>query len=399
MLIITLKEYQSQEISRELISYDLKEKLYREYSKQIEISLIADRKGDRWRITAQGYVGYIQVSQDLAIFIEPKAPIKNVLAMLEYTPEFKGFKFPELANFDTLQDFLNSLAESLADRIIEKCRRGLYRSYISQNATLEYVRGRIDIPKAIQKPWQIKIPCQYQENTHDNEDNQIIFYTLHRILRSQLCTENTHTKVHKAFHALQGYVNLYPFIAADCRDRHYSRLNQDYRYLHLLCQFFLDRTAPTHNQGQRSSFSFLIDMPSLYENFVASWLKRHLPPHLRLYKQYSIQIGLSCAIDLVIKDIHSGECKFILDTKYKIKETVSSQDLHQVRSYSIAMQCPEAILIYPQDLAKALDDKSDAIHTRSLTFALNEDLDQCGQKFLGNIFCDANYCVTHKRIS
>ncbi len=388
MLIITLQEYQSQEISRELISYDLKEKLCREYSKQIEIDLIADRRGDHWRITAQGYVGYIQASQDLGIFIEPKTPIKNVLAMLEYTPEFKGFKFPELAKYDTLQDFLNSLAALLASQVIEKCRRGLYRSYISQNETLEYVRGRIDIPKAIQKPWQIKMPCQYQENTHDNEDNQIIFYTLHRILRSQLCTENTQTKVHKAFRALQGYVNLYPFTAANCRDRHYSRLNQDYHYLHLLCQFFLDRIAPNHKQGQQSSFSFLIDMASLYENFVAAWLKSHLPSHLRLYKQYSIQIGLSCAIDLVIKDIHSEECKFILDTKYKIKENVSSQDLHQVRSYAIAMQCPEAILIYPQDLAKSLDHKPDAIHTRSLTFALDNDLDQCGQRFLANICSD-----------
>lgn len=388
MLIVTLKEYQSEEISRESISYDLKEKLCREYSKQIEISLIADRQGDRWRITAQGYIGYIQVSPDLAIFIEPKAPIRNVLAMLEYTPEFKGFKFPELANFDTLQDFLNSLAELLANRILEKCRRGLYRSYISQNATLDYVRGRIDIPKATHKPWQIKIPCQYQENTHDNEDNQIIFYTLYRILRSQLCTEKTQTKVHKAFRALQGDVNLYPFTASDCRDRHYSRLNQDYRYLHLLCQFFLDRTAPTHNQGQRPSFSFLINMPYLYETFVAAWLKRHLSPHLRLEKQYKIEIGLKCEIDLVIKDIQSEECKFILDTKYKIKETVSSQDLNQVRSYASAMQCPEAILIYPQDLTKAFDSKPDAIRTRSLTFALDDDLDQCGYKFLSNISSD-----------
>ena len=52
------------------------------------------------------------------------------------------------------------------------------------------------------------------------------------------------------------------------------------------------------------------------------------------------------------------------------------------------MQCPEAILIYPQDLAKALDDKPDAIHIRSLTFALDNDLDQCGQKFLANIRSD-----------
>ena len=129
-------------------------------------------------------------------------------------------------------------------------------------------------------------------------------------------------------------------------------------------------------------------MPYLYETFVAAWLKRHLPPHLRLEKKYEIKIGLKCEIDLVIKDIHSEECKFILDTKYKIKETVISQDLHQVRSYAIAMQCPEAILIYPQDLTKAFDSKPDAIRTRSLTFALDDDLDQCGQRFLANIRSD-----------
>jgi 5-methylcytosine-specific restriction enzyme subunit McrC len=103
---------------------------------------------------------------------------------------------------------------------------------------------------------------------------------------------------------------------------------------------------------------------------------------------HCIVLGLTCAIDLVIKDIHSEECKFILDTKYKIKETVSSQDLHQVRSYAIAMQCPEAILIYPQDLTKGFDGKPDAIRTRSLTFALDDDLNQCGQLFLANIHND-----------
>jgi hypothetical protein len=51
------------------------------------------------------------------------------------------------------------------------------------------------------------------------------------------------------------------------------------------------------------------------------------------------------------------------------------------------MQCPEAILIYPQDLKKAFDDKPDAIHTRSL-FALDDELDQCGQRFLANIRSD-----------
>jgi len=50
MLIITLKEYQSQEIPRESISCDLQEKLCREYSKQIEIDPTFSRSKVKYNI-------------------------------------------------------------------------------------------------------------------------------------------------------------------------------------------------------------------------------------------------------------------------------------------------------------------------------------------------------------
>jgi len=383
MSVFPLQEYGSVSVHKELVSYELREKLQRDYKKELNIELIPNKEGDQWKFTAKGWVGYIQVTENFALFIEPKVPIKNILAMLEYTPEFRGVTFLEsLVSCDTLQDFLNRLADLLANQVLERSRKGLHRGYVQKNESLTHVRGRIDITKAIQKPWEIKMPCQYQENTLDIEDNQIITYTLHRILRSGLCEDKTQSNIRKAFRALHGCVTLRPFVASDCCNRQYSRLNRDYQNLHLLCQFFLSHAAPSHKQGDNSSFGFLVNMAKLYEDFVAAWLQKNLPLHLRLVKQYSIPIGLDCSIDLVIEDIQTGECKFVLDTKYKASETVDRNDFHQVRSYAEAMKCRDGILIYPKELTKSLDTHEQSIRLRSLTFALDDDLDRCGNQFL-----------------
>jgi len=383
MQTYTVKEYESKDIPRNLISDETIKKLEGDYKSKISIELKSSENSDQWRFTAQGWVGYIQITSDIRLFIEPKASIKNVLAMLEYDPKFKGFQFPlDLVGCQTLQDFLNHLANLLSDRVLERCRKGLYCAYINRNDSLTHVRGRIDISKNLRKPWEIKMNCQYQENTRDIEDNQIIAYTLHRILRSGLCNDKSQSKIHKAFQGLQSYVTLRPFVASDCLNRQYSRLNQDYRTLHILCQFLLSHTAPSHAQGNSSSFGFLVDMAKLYETFVTAWLQKNLSPHLKLYKQYSIQIGLNCRIDLVIANLQTDECQFVLDTKYKVATTPKSEDLHQIRSYAEAMKCRNAILIYPQPLSLPLDTHNLPIRTRSLTFALNDDLDKCGKKFL-----------------
>jgi hypothetical protein len=59
-----------------------------------------------------------------------------------------------------------------------------------------------------------------------------------------------------------------------------------------------------------------------------------------------------------------------------------------IEEYFVQLEGIIKILIYPQDLTKGFDGKPDAIRTRSLTFALDDDLDQCGQLFLANIHND-----------
>jgi 5-methylcytosine-specific restriction enzyme subunit McrC len=254
-MIIELTEYESITQPRYIIPNYIIDKLRKEYDKQIKVSLEDNKNGDYWKFTAQGWVGYIPISSDFAIRINPKVPIKNLLGMLEYAYNLKSFCFlDDLVDCNTIEAFYNRIAERLASDILARCRQGIYQTYINKKNKLAYIRGRLDIKKSLQKPWDIKFNCRYQQHISDIEDNQILLWTLHYISRSESCTEKVRSLIIKAYHTLEKLVTLRPFAGKDCIRRTYNRLNQDYEQLHLLCRFFLDNCMPSYESGNYKIF-------------------------------------------------------------------------------------------------------------------------------------------------
>jgi 5-methylcytosine-specific restriction enzyme subunit McrC len=250
------------------------------------------------------------------------------------------------------------------------------------------VRGRLDLRPAAHRPGQITLPCHYEEHTADIADNQILAWTLGGIARSGLCTERTLPAIRRAYQALQGLVTPTPHDPQDCVGRTYHRLNEDYRPLHALCRFFLDQSGPSHSPGERSMLPFLVDMAHLYELFVSEWLKIHLPPHLDLKAQEQVDLSQSNAlhfkIDLVLYEKETGLVHSVLDTKYKTGSP-GADDIAQVIAYAKVKRSREAILIYPTPPAQPLDTTIDGLRIRSLTLALDGDLEQAGQRFLRDL--------------
>jgi len=78
--------------------------------------------------------------------------------MLEYAYNLKSFRFLEgLMNCESIEDFYNHLAYVLTDKIIERCRKGLYRIYVPKTEQLAYVRGRLNVQQIIKKPWKSEL--------------------------------------------------------------------------------------------------------------------------------------------------------------------------------------------------------------------------------------------------
>ena len=128
-----------------------------------------------WRLTSQGWVGYIPLSPDLGIALRPKVGLSNLFRMLEYAYRLESFRFlDDMFESSSLTEFYERLARVLARRVLDRARKGLYRAYLGREERLPYVRGRLDARRLAQSPWRTDLPCAYQERTADVEDNQIL---------------------------------------------------------------------------------------------------------------------------------------------------------------------------------------------------------------------------------
>ena len=387
---IELTEYTPIKLEREEITPAIEEALWLNYRNQVKVESPSFQTGGKWKLTSQGWVGHIPLTPEFHLALLPKVQLKNLFGMLEYAYQLtrKSFDFLEgLIDGKSIEDFYSQLAYLLGRRILDRGRKGFYRAYIPKTGQLAYVRGRLNIRQAIQKPWDVKLNCHYEEYSGDIEENQILAWTLFIIGRSGLCSERVSPTVRQAYHALQGFVTLQPTSSKACVGRLYNRLNEDYRPLHALCRFFLESSGASHERGDRTMLPFLVDMARLYELFVAEWLRAHLPKHLVLKVQEQVNISKTVYFktDLVLYDISTGTARYILDTKYKIPTQPATNDIEQVVAYAVSKDCHEAILVYPENLTHPLDGWVGDIRVRSLTFSLEDDLERAGQAFLQDL--------------
>jgi 5-methylcytosine-specific restriction enzyme subunit McrC len=130
-------------------------------------------------------------------------------------------------------------------------------------------------------------------------------------------------------------------------------------------------------------------MASLFEVFVAKWLQAHPLEGLQTRAQERIFIGqnedLEFRIDLLVTDLTKGNVLAVVDTKYKVPDSPSTDDVSQVVAYAEAKGCHEAVLVYPISLRRPLNTLIGKIRVRTLAFRLDGDLDTNGYSFVRDL--------------
>jgi 5-methylcytosine-specific restriction enzyme subunit McrC len=232
--------------------------LRQHYAEQVRVYDPSPQTGNQWQLAAQGWAGLVPVTQALLLELRPELAPANpwhlVADLYGVEPDLEK----ELEVTTSWLDFYNRLAALLARKVLERARRGLHRGYVEQSDHFPYIRGQVDIRQLLQRPWQVRLESHYEEHTPDIADNQILAWTLRLVAHSGLCDERSLPPVGRAYRALQRVVTLRSFTAQESAGYSYSRLNQDYRPLHLLCRFFLEHTGPARQLGERAVAAFLV---------------------------------------------------------------------------------------------------------------------------------------------
>ena len=271
---LPITEYEKATFPKGLISEPDLERLYRIHGNKICVEFPNPITDYKIQITSQGWVGYIPINPYQTLELRPKVPIQNIFIMLEYAYGLKNIKFLDgLIECKTIKSFYERLAFFLSSCVLKRFKKGFYRSYLEKLDRLPYACGRLDLRRALSKPYDINLPYHYENHTADIRENQILVWTLFCIARSGLCSDQSLPVIRKAYRSLRGLVSVIPCSPKDCVQIFYNRLNDDYKPLHIICRFILEHLGPLHERGGRMMLPFLVDMNRLYELFIAKWLE------------------------------------------------------------------------------------------------------------------------------
>lgn len=390
--LITLTEYEPQLVDRALLPDAVGERLWQQFGRYVSVVPPSFQTGQRWQLTARGWVGHIPLTPQLRLLLQPKVPVGNLLTLLTWAYGLEPVRPPGATRVATLEAFYDRLVDLLATQVLARARRGLQRAYQPVAGPQPVVRGRLDVTAQVRRPVGAHLPCRWELFSADTPDNRILAWTLHRLMQAGLASAATHERLQRAYRAVRGAVTLTPVTAAACAGRVYTRLNADYRPLHQLCRFFLDQLGPAFHDGERPFFPLLVNMERLFEQFVAAWLGQHVPaarPGWRVRPQETVRLGedgaLAYRADIVVRDA-AGRARLVVDTKYKrVSGGVDSADINQIIAYAAALNCPDAVLIYPDRPARTLDVAVGRHRLRVLAFPLDADLAAAGAALLTDL--------------
>lgn len=384
-----LVEYEPTFIEKSEIPNDVGYALWQQFDAQrgiLQVQFPSPKTNNQWLLVPNGWVGFIQPSPALQFELAPRFPIQHVFKLWAYAYEFEASPLLEsLTRVETAASFPTILANWLAHAALRCRKQGIAKAYVEQTETLPFVRGRF----LNTVPGHPVVRCRHHALTTNIPDNQILSYTLLQLTRSGLLDAQTQAVVRRATHLFSQVAEPLPVTSDACYGRSYTRLTRHYRPIHQLCGFFLEQIGPTHRAGSQPFPAFLINMPRLFERFVARWLKQFVPAPWQLAVQESVVIGprddLLFRIDMVLYDA-DGKAAAVLDTKYKRGAKVASTDVHQLVTYAKLKQCRRAILIYPSLDTQYQQIPVDDILLNSTAFNLDLPIEEAGRALLNDIF-------------
>jgi len=300
-----------------------------------------------------------------------KIPIQNVYYLLCYAWDKLAEREVVAVEADDKTPLADLFARVLINGTNHLRKRGFDRGYVSQHEWTSRIRGRICFQEAIRRNATKtgRLPCDFDEFSHDILHNQILKATMRRLIRtqglaaelseslSQLCRLLSDIRDVELTNRLFGQVQLH-------------RNNQFYDFLMKVCELIYDNLLISEKPGTSKFMDFLQDrqqMAILFENFVRNFYRIEQPGfnvrseqlnwHWKADSEASKKLLPRMLTDI---SLVSSTRKIIIDCKFTPEatqqhyeaETLRSAHLYQINAYmdnlegEYADTC-EMLLLYP----------------------------------------------------
>lgn len=286
---------------------------------------------------------------DLRISIAPKLPVNSIIWMMLYARTGMVWR-PETSALGS-SDLIEGLAEVYALMLGDATRTGLLRGYQTVENTDFTLRGRIRMADQLSRHHGQLIPLEIEHDdyNHNIPENRILRSAIDVMLEVLTWDQHQSTAIRKLQNLRALFVNVEPLTPGTLRPLWQpGRLNERFIPVITLAEFILEHTGIQVHAGELGAQGIILKMWEVFEDFVASALRREAPG-FTTHTQYKIHLDTESDYpiypDLVLTD--GGAVVAVMDTKYKVGAP-KSQDLYQALSYAVTLGLTEATLIYPQ---------------------------------------------------
>ncbi|MDE2990459.1 MAG: restriction endonuclease [Chloroflexota bacterium] len=312
---------------------------------------------DAYRLRSGSTVGALEIG-GLSVLIRPKIGIPQLLSLACYAMGAVDSQERRWFDFEEQPALPDTLAVALAAAARRAFARGLLHGYLTYEEALPTVRGRIRFDDQLRRRFGLPLPVEvrYDEFTDDILANRLVKAAVVSLGNMRLRSETARQDLGRIVGLLDN-VTLVEFPPNKLPQVSFDRLNKHYRHVIGLSRLILRHSAFQSSRGTVRAAGFLIDMNTLFQEFVTQALRdelgvtdRELRSDENLPRGTSLALHGRLPIEPDLSWWDGGVCTFVGDAKYKnvSGESVPSADLYQLLAYATALDLPGGLLVYAQ---------------------------------------------------
>ena len=303
-----------------------------------------------WLIGPAGKVGAARVG-NIEVRIKPKVEIARLLFLLGYSAHGAAWR-PETVDLQETVDLVTAIAQALWRQVSRAIHQGLLPGYVVVEESAPVLRGRLLESAQLARHHGLALPLEirHDEFTRDIPENQILRTACERMLLVPQVDPESSRMLRRL---LRDFADVTPLRQGDPIPAWQpSRLNSRYQPALRLAELVLRATSVEHARGAVAVNGFLLDMPTLFEDFVTVALREAIEASYggRVIAQSQHPLDVAGRVllkpDIVwrIGDVAAA----VIDAKYKAEKPSGypNADLYQLLAYCTVLGLRIGHLVY-----------------------------------------------------
>lgn len=330
--------------------------------------------GGQLVLQAGSKVGVVAID-DLQVVILPKVDIGRLVFMMSYARR-PNFWRDDLVHVDPQDDFIEVLARAFIDASRRALAQGVLKGYVTVDAALPLMRGRIRERDQLRRHFGRSIPLEvrFDDYSVDIAENQLLVLAAERLLKVPGLPRWARGPLQRL--RLQLAEVSPPPLEAELPVWSPSRLNVRYQPALTVAELVLSGQSFEQQVGEVRITGFLLDMARIFEDFITVALRQSFQRFGGVSRaQFQAHLDDERAIPMRPDFVwnRGGVPRVVVDAKYKAEKPngFPNADFYQLLAYATVLGLPEGHLIYAKGNEEAREHHVQLAGTRLVAHAVD----------------------------